>query len=124
VACLGIGATQALDIVGLPASHRMCNLPYAILVIGVDALVLGLLALVDLYWPWQRRPLPHVYGGVQESMLVAFLVANLLTGAVNVAAQPLLIPQWAALLILALQSFAWSTPLGMLHVRGIALKLW
>jgi len=118
-----LGVAQVLDFAGLPASHRMCNLAYAVLVIGVDALVLGTLAFLDLYWPWTRRPLPHVYGGVQESMLVAFLLGNLLTGAVNVAAQPLLMPPWAALLTLAIYSFVLFVPLGVLRSRGKALKL-
>lgn len=124
LAALGVGVAQVLDVWGMRASHRMCNLPYAALVLGVDALVLGLLAALDLYWPWPRRPMPHVYGGVQDSMLAAFMAANLLTGAVNVTMQPLLMPAWAALLVLAGHSFALSVPLCLLHARGKALKFW
>mmetsp|Transcript_71964 Transcript_71964/g.188604 ORF Transcript_71964/g.188604 Transcript_71964/m.188604 type:complete len:493 (-) Transcript_71964:166-1644(-) len=123
-AVAGIGGAWLLDLVGLPASHRMVNLTYCVLVIGVDALVLGLLALEDLFWPWQRRKLPLVYGGVQDSMLTAFLLANVLTGAVNVSMQPLLMPWWAALAVISSYAFAWSAPLGLLHSRGIALKFW
>jgi len=124
VAFLGIGSAQAFEMLGIRVSHRICNLPYAGLTLGVNSLVLGLLAFTDLYWPWPRRPMPHVYGGVQESMLATFLLANLLTGAVNLSSRPLLIPSWAALLILAAYSFVWSGVVGVLHARGLALKFW
>mmetsp|Transcript_34409 Transcript_34409/g.102212 ORF Transcript_34409/g.102212 Transcript_34409/m.102212 type:complete len:496 (-) Transcript_34409:77-1564(-) len=124
IAAAGVGGAWLLDLAGLPASHRLVNLTYCVLIVGVDALVLGLLAFEDLYWPWQRRPLPLVYGGVQDSMLMAFLLANLLTGAVNVSMQPLLMPWWAALAVISAYSFVWSVLLGFLHSRGVVLKFW
>lgn len=124
VAALGIGSAQILDQMGARVSHRICNLPYAALILGVNALVLGLLAFTDLYWPWPRRPMPHVYGGVQESMLATFLLANILTGLINLSSRTLLMPSWAALLTVVLYSFLWSTAVGVSHARGFALKLW
>lgn len=124
LAAAGVGTAVALSMAGLPASHRMCNLPYAAFVLGIDALVLGLLAMVDLYWPWPRPPLPLVYGGVQDSMLVAFLLANLLTGAVNMLVQPLLMPCGAALAVMSLYSLLWAAPFGALRSAGVALKFW
>merc|ERR1712150_350640 len=124
VAFLGICGAQVLDTVGLPPSHRMCNMTYIVFVLGMSGLVLGLMAHLDLYWPWPRPELPHVYGGIQDSMLVTFLVSNLLTGAVNLTMQPLLMPPWVALLTISVCSWAWSALVGMLHRRGVVLKFW
>merc|ERR1711862_304696 len=104
-------------------SRRLCNLPYVVLILGLNALVLGSLAAVDLFWPLlPRLPLPDVYAGVQESMLVAFLLANLLTGLVNVSGQPLLMSSSGALLVMTLYSLSFLVPLGILQRRGVALK--
>merc|ERR1711924_109356 len=91
VAAMGICVVAMLAGAGIPVSRRMCNLSYAVLILSINALVLGLLALVDLCWPWHRPPIALAYGGGQDSMLVSFLVANLLTGAVNILLQPLMI---------------------------------
>mmetsp|Transcript_74914 Transcript_74914/g.231648 ORF Transcript_74914/g.231648 Transcript_74914/m.231648 type:complete len:116 (+) Transcript_74914:1104-1451(+) len=115
---------MASSAVGVPVSRRMCNLPYALLTLSVNALVLGSLASVDLLWPRPRPPLPLAYGGVQDSMLVVFLVANLLTGAVNLSVHSLLVPAWAAMLLMAGYSLAWTVPFGLLRAGGLALKFW
>jgi len=119
-----LAATAVLTAVGLPTSRRMCNLPYATFVLGVNALVLGLLAFIDLHWPRPRPRLPLAYGGVQDSMLASFLAANLLTGVVNVFLQPLLIPAGAAFLMLIGYTFGWIAPFALLHSRGVAVKFW
>merc|ERR1719446_244977 len=102
----------------------MINLPYAVFVLGVNALVLGLLAFIDLEWPRPRPRLPLVYGGIQDSMFASFLVANLLTGAVNVLFQPLLIPAGAALFIMLLYTVVWTLPFAIFRAKGVALKFW
>jgi len=124
LAFCGIGTALLLDTIGMPPSHRMCNLTYSVFIVGINALVLGSLAVLDLYWPWQRQPLPSIYGGVQDSLLATFLLANLLTGAINVTMQPLLMPPWAGHLVISVYSIAWSLPFSILRSRGIALKFW
>lgn len=124
VAGASLASVAILDAAGLPPSRRMCNLSYSVLIIGVNALVLGTLGLVDLCWLLPRPPVAPAYGGVQDSMLVAFLIANLLTGAVNVASQPLLVPCWAAMLVMMVYCLVWALPFSVLHSRSIALKFW
>mmetsp|Transcript_82311 Transcript_82311/g.245464 ORF Transcript_82311/g.245464 Transcript_82311/m.245464 type:complete len:327 (-) Transcript_82311:59-1039(-) len=126
VTAASAGATWLLasPAVGIAVSRRMCNLPYALLALSINALVLGTLAAVDLLWPRPRPPLPLVYGGVQDSMLVVFLVANLLTGAVNLSVHSLLVPQGAAMTIMAGYSLAWAAPFGMLRAAGFTVKFW
>jgi len=120
----GFAITAALDALGVPVSHRMCNLPYATFVLGVNALVMGLLAWIDLEWPRPRPPLPLVYGGIQDSMFATFLLANLLTGAVNVLLQPLLIPAGAALLIMFVYTLVFTLPFAICRYKGVVLKFW
>lgn len=116
--------TACLEAVGIPTSRRMCNLPYAVFVLGVNALVLGLLAWIDLDWPRPRPQLPLVYGGIADSMFVSFLAANLLTGAVNMFFQPLLIPAGAAFLIMLCYTLVLTLPFAILRARGVVLKFW
>jgi len=123
-ACAAAVWLLASPLLGVGVSRRMCNLPYALLALSVNATVLGSLALVDLLLPRPRPPLPLTYGGVQDSMLIVFLVANLLTGAVNLSVHSLLVPQWAAMLIMAGYSLAWTVPFGLLRAAGVALKFW
>jgi len=125
IAGLGFSATALFSTIGIIVSRRMCNVSYVTFIMGINALVLALLALVDLYWPFaERASMPSAYGGVQDSMLVVFLLANLLTGAVNVSAQPLLVPAWASLLIMICYSFTWSAAISIVHSRSVVLKFW
>jgi len=117
-------ATEMLAAAGVLVSRRMCNLPYALFVIGINALVLGLLALLDLRWPVPRVPMPSAYAGVQASMFATFLVANLCTGVINLAMQPLLVPAWAALAIMVLYSASWTLLFAVLHSKGLAFKFY
>eukprot|EP00811_Abedinium_folium_P005910 NODE_15439_length_1050_cov_3.656555.p1 GENE.NODE_15439_length_1050_cov_3.656555~~NODE_15439_length_1050_cov_3.656555.p1 ORF type:complete len:292 (-),score=89.60 NODE_15439_length_1050_cov_3.656555:174-965(-) len=123
VACLGRVAVAVCAASGLPPSRRMCNLPYAALVIGLVVQVMASLAFIDLVWPRPCPPLASAYGAIQNSMLVSFLAANLLTGAVNLALRPLLVPAWTALLVMCCYTLAWSATFAILHSQGIVLKL-
>lgn len=123
-ACVLCALSEALASSGLPVSRRLCNLPYVTFTLGVNALVLGSLAFLDLRWPVPRAPLVPAYAGVSESMFATFMVANLCTGLVNMTMQPLLVPSGSALLIMVLYSLCWMVPFGVLHSKGIAVKLW
>jgi len=115
-------ALLLLQMLGMNVSRRFCNLPYAMLTISINAMVLGSLALVDLCWPRPRPELPLAFAGVQSSQFAVFLAANLLTGLVNISMQPLLVPWWAAILIMVAYSTAWTVPFGVLSAKGIALR--
>jgi len=123
-ACSCLVVALFLSFVGLPPSRRMCNLTYVVFVLGINTLVLSLLAWLDLMWPLPREMLTPAYGGVDASMFTTFLLANLCTGAVNLTLQPLLVPALPALLIMAVYTLAWTVPFSILHSRGIALKFW
>ncbi|CAK0851997.1 unnamed protein product [Prorocentrum cordatum] len=120
----GLAVTWCLEALGVAVSRRMCNLPYCVLTLAVNALVLGGLAAVDLLWPGSRPKMPSVYTGVQDSMLVTFLAANLCTGVVNLQIQPLLVPCYAAMVIMICYLTVWALPICLLSSWGIAPKLW
>lgn len=107
---------------GLQVSRRMCNLPYVALILSVNCFVLGLLAAFDLICSRPRPSLPLFYKGAQDSMLTGFLLANLLTGLVNLSLQPLFVPPWGACLIMSTYSWAWSSAMALLASKPVAGK--
>lgn len=119
-----LAVVGALSLYGLPVSRRMCNLPYVMFVLGVNAMVLGLLAWIDLVSLRPRPKLPLVYGGIQDSMFAAFMVANLLTGAVNLLLQPLLIPAGAAFFIMTVYTLVLTFPFAVMRHNGVIMKFW
>ncbi|CAE8635026.1 unnamed protein product [Polarella glacialis] len=123
-ALVSAAATALMESMGLRVSRRMCNLPYVTFAISVNAWVLALLAFLDLWAGRPRARMSLTLGGIQDSMLAAFLAANIFTGAVNVSLQPLLVPFWPALAIMALYCLCWSVPFAVLNSCGRDLKFW
>ena len=102
----------------------MCNLPYVLFILSLNCWVLALLACVDLLAGRPRTPMSPSLAGVQDSMLPVFLLANLLTGAVNVAFQPLMVPFWPAIAVMWIYSLLWSVPAALLRLKKTKLKFW
>ena len=72
-----------------------------------------------------RMPLPQLVKGIEESMLVVFLVANLLTGLINMTLRPLLRPQWPdGVVILGGYCLVWMLFSFALAGSGAKLKFW
>lgn len=116
--------TAALDVVGVRVSRRLCNLPYALLILSINSFVLATLALVDLSVSQPRPMLPLPYGGVQASMLATFIAANLMTGVVNLSTSPLLTPAWVGMFVLLVYSTAWTSLFAVAHAYGKPIKFW
>uniref|UniRef100_A0A7S1A462 Uncharacterized protein n=1 Tax=Noctiluca scintillans TaxID=2966 RepID=A0A7S1A462_NOCSC len=114
----------ALDVVGVRVSRRLCNLPYALLILSINSFVLATLALVDLSVSQPRPTLPLPYGGVQASMLATFIAANLMTGVVNLSTSPLLTPAWVGMFVLLVYSTAWTSLFAVAHAYGKPIKFW
>lgn len=76
----GGSSTYLLSLAGIAVSRRLCNLPYVLHILSLNAWVLAWLAFADLAADRPRPPLSLTLAAVSESMLAVFLFANLLTG--------------------------------------------
>ncbi|CAE7457088.1 unnamed protein product, partial [Symbiodinium sp. KB8] len=76
-------STYLLSLAGIAVSRRLCNLPYVLHILSLNACVLAWLAYADLAAERPRPEAPSLadsLAAVSESMLAVFLFANLLTG--------------------------------------------
>lgn len=117
LAAAGYFVNLTLSFAGLEASRRMCNLPYVLFTVSLNAWVLALLGSVDLLAGRPRTAMSLSVAGVQDSMLPVFLFANLLTGAVNLLLQPLMVPFWPAMAVMFGYCLLWSVPAAMLRLQ-------
>lgn len=124
LATAGYSMNLMLSFAGLEASRRMCNLPYVSFIVSLNAWVLALLGSVDLLAGRPRTAMSLSVAGVSDSMLPVFLFANLLTGAVNLVLQPLLVPFWPAVAVMFSYCLVWSVPAAMLRLKKKKLKFW
>ncbi len=88
-------AVELVDPLVEPVSRRACNLAY---VLWVTALCLAMLVmcLVNQLVTPPAQGMPQLLGAVNRNMLVVFLGANLLTGAVNMSLNTLVLGDDAA----------------------------
>jgi phosphatidylinositol glycan class W len=77
-----------------PVSRRSCNASYVFWMLALNAQSLAALAGATATLPTQ--PLPRLLQAVSDTMLPTFLVANLLTGAVNMAIDTMKVGDWVA----------------------------
>ena len=77
-----------------PVSRRSCNAAYVLWMLALNAQSLALLAAVAAALPGQ--PLPRLLQAVNDSMLPVFLVANVLTGGVNLVMDTMAVGGWGA----------------------------
>ncbi|PON48014.1 GWT [Parasponia andersonii] len=102
-------------------SRRMCNLAYTTMVLAVNLQVLGILMLSDFIPGSKTSVLEHA---CSRSLLATFLLANVLTGLVNLSMNTLYAPPITALSILIAYAFILSVVIGLLDLCGIRLKFW
>ena len=67
------------------ASRRLCNLAYALWVVSQVLVATCLCLASDLAPRWPPQPTPPLLGALNSHLLGLFLLANVLTGAVNLA---------------------------------------
>ncbi|XP_062073592.1 uncharacterized protein At4g17910 [Humulus lupulus] len=102
-------------------SRRMCNLAYVTMVFAVNLQVLGILMLSDFIPGRNTSVLEQAYN---QNLLATFLLANVLTGLVNLSVNTLFASWTTALTILVAYAFILSIIIGLLDFYGIRLKFW
>lgn len=102
-------------------SRRTCNLAYVSLVLAINLQVLAILMLSD-YVPGGK--VSAMEEAFNRNLLGSFLLANILTGLVNLSIDTLLVPPISALAILFAYGFILSFAVGFADFLGIKLKFW
>ncbi|GLT72569.1 hypothetical protein SLA2020_444930 [Shorea laevis] len=102
-------------------SRRMCNLTYVSMVLALNLQVLSVLMLSD-YIPGRITSI--LEEAFNRNLLGAFLLANLLTGLVNLSVDTLSASSLSALSILVVYASILSTVVGIADFCGIRLKFW
>ncbi|XP_058747683.1 uncharacterized protein At4g17910 isoform X2 [Vicia villosa] len=102
-------------------SRRTCNLPYVTLVVADNLQLLSILTLADLIPGIKTSVLEEAFN---RNLLATFLLANLLTGLVNLSVDTLSASSTTALFILLLYSYILSIVIGIADYFDMKLKFW
>ncbi|KAL7754509.1 Glucosaminyl phosphatidylinositol (GlcN-PI) nositol acylation protein [Sorochytrium milnesiophthora] len=120
-------AYGALPLLGLQPSRRTANPTFVVWTAATNVLLLLLFAAVDVgLLPNVCRAAPQpmqLLEAVNLNQLTVFLVANLLTGAVNMSIDTLAVSDLQAGAILAAYTTAVAVLAGMLYFGGTRIKL-
>ncbi|XP_065635235.1 uncharacterized protein At4g17910 isoform X3 [Quercus suber] len=100
-------------------SRRMCNLTYVTMVLALNLQVLAILMLSD-YIPGSKTSI--LEEAFNRNLLGAFLLANVLTGLVNLSVDTLSASSVTALFVLVVYASTLSTVVGIADFCGIRLK--
>lgn len=102
-------------------SRRMCNLAYVTFVLAQNFEVLGMLMLSDLVPTRKSLVLEEVF---DQNMLVTFLLANILTGLVNVSMTTVFVSPFLAYCTLLLYAVILISGVAVLKFQNLRLKFW
>ncbi|KAG7542437.1 Phosphatidylinositol anchor biosynthesis protein PIGW/GWT1 [Arabidopsis thaliana x Arabidopsis arenosa] len=102
-------------------SRRTCNMPYVTWVLAQDLQALGIFMLSS-YIPMNK--LSSLEEAIDQNLLATFLLANLVTGMVNLTVDTIFASPFSSLLILTAYAFALSAIIGTIHFSGSRLKFW
>ncbi|KAE9614498.1 hypothetical protein Lal_00012127 [Lupinus albus] len=102
-------------------SRRTCNLPYVTLVVADNLQLISILMLADLVPGRKTSILEEAYN---RNLLATFLLANILTGLVNLSIDTLSVSSFTALCIMLIYSYILSTVIGFADYLGMKLKFW
>lgn len=102
-------------------SRRMCNLAYVTLVLAENLQALAILMLSDFTAGSKISALEEA---LNRNLLGSFLLANLLTGLVNLYVDTLFTPSLSALVILLAYAYFLSIITGIADFYGVKLKFW
>ncbi|EEF40735.1 GPI-anchored wall transfer protein, putative [Ricinus communis] len=102
-------------------SRRMCNLAYVTLVLAQNLQVLAILMLSDFIAGSKISVLEEA---IDRNLLGTFLLANVLTGLVNLSVDTLFATSPVALFILIVYAYVLSIIAGIVHFSGIRLRFW
>ncbi|XVF13642.1 hypothetical protein REPUB_Repub08aG0225300 [Reevesia pubescens] len=102
-------------------SRRMCNLAYVTWVLAQNLQVLAILMLSD-YVPGSK--ISALEKAFDRNLLASFLLANVLTGLVNLSVDTLYASSVSALLILIVYALTLCVVIGIIDFYGVRLKFW
>ncbi|ONL98488.1 transferase transferring acyl groups [Zea mays] len=102
-------------------SRRMCNFAYVMLVFGQNFQVLCILTLAGFVSYKKNLVLEDAFN---QNMLGSFLLANILTGLVNLSVNTLSASSLTAFMILSVYTFALCMVTGLIHFCGVRMKFW
>ncbi|XP_057416394.1 uncharacterized protein At4g17910 isoform X2 [Lotus japonicus] len=102
-------------------SRRTCNLPYVTMVVADNLQLLSILMLADLIPGCKTSLLEEAFN---RNLLATFLLANALTGLINLSVDTLSASSTTALLILLAYAYVLSAVIGIAHYFGMKLKFW
>ncbi|WCJ32825.1 GPI-anchored wall transfer protein 1 [Euphorbia peplus] len=103
------------------ASRRTCNMAYVTLVLGENFQVLALLMLSGFAGGSKISQLEEAFN---QNLLGTFLLANVLTGLVNMYVDTIFVKSSVALLILVCYTYVLSIITGIVGFYGVKLKFW
>ncbi|CAD6211353.1 unnamed protein product [Miscanthus lutarioriparius] len=102
-------------------SRRMCNFAYVMLVFGQNFQVLSILTLAGFASYKKNLVLEDAFN---QNMLGSFLLANILTGLVNLSVNTLSASSFTAFMILSVYTFTLCMVTGLAHFCGVRMKFW
>ncbi|CAN6306459.1 unnamed protein product [Urochloa humidicola] len=102
-------------------SRRMCNFAYVMLVFGQNLQVLSILTLAGFISYEKNLVLEDAFN---QNMLGSFLLANILTGLVNLSVDTLSASSLTAFMILSVYTFTLCMVAGLAHFFGVRMKFW
>ncbi|KAM3322315.1 putative protein isoform X1 [Capsicum chacoense] len=102
-------------------SRRMCNLAYVTIVLAMNLQVFAVLTLADYVPGYKVAALIEFF---DRNLLGSFLLANVLTGMVNLSMDTLSASPFVALAILFGYAYILSIAAAVAHFYGIRLKFW
>jgi len=102
-------------------SRRMCNFAYVMLVFGQNFQVISILTLVGFVSNDKNLVLEDAFN---QNMLGSFLLANILTGLVNLSVDTLSASSLSAFMILSVYTFMLCLIVGLAQFCGVRMKFW
>ncbi|KDP42278.1 hypothetical protein JCGZ_01602 [Jatropha curcas] len=102
-------------------SRRMCNMAYVTLVLAQNFQVLAILMLSDFI---SGSKISALEEAIDRNLLGTFLLANVLTGLVNLYVDTLFATSLSALLILLVYAYVLSIIVGIADFYSVRLKFW
>ncbi|XP_043697599.1 uncharacterized protein At4g17910-like [Telopea speciosissima] len=102
-------------------SRRMCNLAYVMFVLAVNFQVLAILMLSEFIGGQKTSVLEEAFN---RNLLALFLLANVLTGVINLYVDTISASSLTALIILLSYALVLSVLTGAAECFGLRLKFW
>ncbi|KAI4328061.1 hypothetical protein L6164_020453 [Bauhinia variegata] len=103
-------------------SRRTCNLPYVTMVLADNLQLLSVVMLAD-HIPGSKKT-SILEEALNRNLLATFLLANVLTGLVNLSFDTLSSASIMALFILIVYAYTVSTVIAVADFYGVKLKFW